>query len=531
MFVDRGIPMGGALSKKSAKPVRRLVFVLGDQLNRDSAVFDGHDPQLDMVFMAEVAHESTKVKSHKARTTLFLSAMRHFRDSLLNDKFRVDYLEIDQAAGTATLGAALSEAIDRHRPAEIVVCEPGEHAVEMEIREAAQTKGASLRIDPDRHFLTSKDDFKAFAKGRKALRLEHFYRPLRAKLGILMDGAQPAGGQWNYDHDNRGSFGKAGPGLLPAPVSFSPDRLTRKVMDSVESMFAGHPGDLSQFDWPVTRDQALEALEDFVAHRLPLFGQYQDAMWQGQPWLYHSRLSAALNLKLLNPMEVARKAEEAYRSGAAPLSSVEGFVRQIVGWREYVRGIYWMHMPGYLALNRLGANLPLPGFYWTGKTDMACLADAIGQTLRLGYAHHIQRLMVTGLFAMLLGVNPKMVHEWYLAVYVDAVEWVELPNTLGMSQYGDGGVMASKPYAASGKYIERMGNHCRQCRFDPGVATGPKACPFTTLYWDFVDRHRDLIAGNPRMLMQVKNLDGKGGEEIRGIRDGAKRIRLEMAGE
>jgi deoxyribodipyrimidine photolyase-related protein len=249
------------------------------------------------------------------------------------------------------------------------------------------------------------------------------------------------------------------------------------------------------------------ALDEFITHRLPSFGLYQDAMWEGEVWLYHSHLSCALNLKLINPREVLAAAEAAFHNGHAPLQAVEGFVRQILGWREYVRGIYWTHMPDYAEGNAQQAHEPLPEFYWTGNTEMACLRDAIGQTLQHGYAHHIQRLMVTGLYALLLGVEPKQVHQWYLGVYVDAVEWVELPNTLGMSQFADGGLMASKPYVASGKYIDRMSNHCKGCRFNPAESTGDTACPFTTLYWDYLGRHTDMLAKNPRMLMQLKNLN------------------------
>jgi deoxyribodipyrimidine photolyase-related protein len=257
----------------------------------------------------------------------------------------------------------------------------------------------------------------------------------------------------------------------------------------------------------VTREQALAALEDFVAHRLPGFGRWQDAMWRGEPWLYHSRLAAALNLKLIAPREACAAAEQAWREGHAPLEAVEGFVRQVLGWREYVRGIYWREMPGYLERNALGADQALPSFYWSGETDLACLRETIGQTLALGYAHHIQRLMVTGLFALLWGVRPREVHEWYLAVYVDAIEWVELPNTLGMSQYADGGLLASKPYAATGKYLARMGNYCEGCRYRPERAYGTDACPFTTLYWDFLARHRQRFARHPRLALQVRNLD------------------------
>jgi len=256
----------------------------------------------------------------------------------------------------------------------------------------------------------------------------------------------------------------------------------------------------------VTRAQAREALDDFVKCRLEKFGEFQDAMWVGEPWLFHSRLSAAMNVKLLDPREVIAAAEKAYREGRASLASVEGFIRQILGWREYVRGVYWLHMPEYVERNALGAEEALPGFYWTGEVPMACLRDAIRQTLDLGYAHHIQRLMVTGLYSLMLGVKPREVHAWYLAVYVDAVEWVELPNTLGMSQYADGGVMASKPYVATGNYIKRMSNACAGCRFDPAKSTGERACPFTTLYWDFLLRHERRLAANPRMGLQVKNL-------------------------
>ena len=337
-----------------------------------------------------------------------------------------------------------------------------------------------------------------------------------------MDGKKPVGGQWNFDEDNRGSFGKAGPGLLPQALRFEPDPVTQDVMRLVNAKLASNPGHLNSFGWPVTREQALEALDSFIQHRLPFFGLYQDAMWAGEVWLYHSHIASALNLKLLHPKEVVKAAEGAYEQGHAPLPAVEGFVRQILGWREYVRGIYWTQMPEYLERNELQASAHLPAFYWTGETDMACLRDAITQTLNHGYAHHIQRLMVTGLYALLLGVAPKEVHAWYLGVYVDAVEWVELPNTLGMSQFADGGVMASKPYVASGKYIDRMSNHCKGCRYNPALSTGETACPFTTLYWDFLNRHVDVLAKNPRMLMQLKNLNRLSTEDRQAIAEQAK---------
>jgi deoxyribodipyrimidine photolyase-related protein len=351
-------------------------------------------------------------------------------------------------------------------------------------------------------------DFAAHAQGRKQLRMEFFYREMRRRHKVLMDGDEPAGGQWNFDEDNREAFPKTGPSFVPPAPHFAPDAITREVIALVNEHMASHPGTLTDFAWPVTRMDAMEALHGFITQRLAHFGRYQDALWPNEPTLWHSLLSAALNLKLLHPREVVEAAERAWRNGHVPLASAEGFIRQILGWREYVRGIYWTHMPDYLERNALQAKEALPAFYWTGDTDMACLRDAIQQTLKLGYAHHIQRLMLTGLYPLLLGVDPKAVHAWYLAVYVDAVEWVELPNVLGMSQYADGGVMASKPYIASGKYIQKMsaGSLCAGCRFKPAERTGDSACPFTTLYWDFLIRHEDMLARNPRTVMQVKNL-------------------------
>lgn len=488
----------GSPAHRQTVPVRRLAIVLGDQLNLNSTLFDGFDTAKHVVWMAEVHDESTHVPSHKARTALFLSAMRHFRDSLRRNGIRVDYTEL----APGSLGGHLSKAIDRLKPERVVAVQPGEYRVEQDLRAACP----SLEILPDEHFYCSRKEFDTWAAGRKQLRLEYFYRDQRRRHRVLMDGDAPCGGEWNYDADNRSSFDTRGPGLLPAPVSFPPDADTTGVLELVEKTFPRNPGSLEHFDWPVTPQQARLALDDFIANRLPWFGQYQDAMWSGQPWLYHSRISAALNLKLLDPREAVNAAEKAYREGSAPLAAAEGFIRQILGWREYVRSIYWRHMPEYADLNALDAHAPLPDFYWTGKTEMNCLREAIGQTLSHGYAHHIQRLMVTGLYALLAGVEPRQIHEWYLSVYVDAVEWVELPNVLGMSQFADGGVMASKPYAASGKYIQRMSNYCDGCRYDPAKSSGPSACPFTTLYWDFLERNESKLRSNPRMRMQLKNL-------------------------
>jgi deoxyribodipyrimidine photolyase-related protein len=486
--------------------LRSLIVVLGDQLDIDAAAFDGFDSKRDAVWMAEVAEESTHVWSSKPRTVMFLAAMRHFAQALQAAGRPLHYTRLDDKGNAGSLAAQLQLDIQRLKPARLVMTAPGDWRVLTALKAVAEANRLTLDIHEDRHFFCTVREFAAHAKGRKGLRMEYFYREQRQRHGVLMDDGKPVGGQWNFDADNREAFDATGPGRVPARMAFAPDAITREVIALVEARFAAHPGRLDSFAWPVTRAQALQALQSFIRERLPLFGRYQDAMWPDDPWLYHSHLSAALNLKLLNPREVVAAAEAAYRDGRAPLASVEGFVRQILGWREYVRGIYWMQMPQYLERNALGAEEDLPPWFWTGATDMACLRDALTQTLAHGYANHIQRLMVTGLYALMLGVQPQQVHAWYLAVYVDAVEWVELPNSLGMSQYADGGVMGSKPYIATGKYIQRMSPHCKGCRYDPAQRSGDSACPFTTLYWDFLMRHETMLAKNPRMALQVKNV-------------------------
>ncbi|AOS46145.1 Deoxyribodipyrimidine photo-lyase-related protein [Lacunisphaera limnophila] len=508
------------------RPLRHLILVLGDQLDLAASAFDGFDCAQDAVWMAEVAEESTHVWSGRPRIALFLSAMRHHREALRAAGRTVHYRELEESGKGGGLAEELTRAIARLKPQRLILTEPGDWRVGEALVQAAKAAGCPLEVRDDRHFYATRADFATHARGRKQLRMEYFYREMRRKHGVLLDAAgEPEGGQWNFDPENRGSLLAGGPAGLKAPVKFEPDAITRGVIDLVNRVFADHPGKLDQFDWPVTTVEARVALQDFIAHRLEKFGQYQDAMWTEEAWLYHSRLAAAMNLKLLDPREVVGAAEQAWRKGRVPLAAAEGFIRQILGWREYVRGVYWRSMPGYVELNALEAHGALPQFYWTGDVPMVCLSQAIRQSLELGYAHHIQRLMVTGLYGLMLGVEPRKVHEWYLAVYVDAVEWVELPNTLGMSQYADGGIMASKPYVATGKYIQRMSNYCAGCRFDPAKATGPEACPFTTLYWDFLQRHEKRLAANPRMALQVKNLARLKPAELAAIRQQAGAIR------
>jgi len=504
--------------------MRHLIVILGDQLNLDSQVFDDFDPATDVVWMAERRGESEHVWSHKARSALFLAGMRHFAARLRDEGFPLRYTALADP-GPDDLVELLALHVEQLEPQRMLVVRPGEHRLREGIKAVAGRAGVDYVERPDRHFMVSADDFAHWAKGKTQLRMEVFYRWMRQRHGILMDDGKPEGGKWNYDGENRASFGRQGPGWVPRPKGFAPDAITRGAIADVESVFAGHPGTTDTFDWPVTRDDALAALQDFLDHRLPAFGHWQDAMWTGEPYLYHARVSTCLNLRLLSPTEVVDAALARYRKGEVALASLEGFVRQILGWREFIRGVYWLAPQRLLDSNALGADTDLPDFYWTGKTDMNCVAEVVGQTLQTGYAHHIQRLMVTGNLALLLGVRPRLIHEWYLAIYVDAVEWVEAPNTLGMSQFADGGRMVSKPYAASGRYIDRMSNYCSGCRFKPGLAVGDDACPFTTLYWDFLARHKARFWNHPRAALQWRSLDRLSPEQIEAISHQAAAIR------
>ena len=515
--------------------IRNLHLVLGDQLDRESAVFDGFEADRDAVWMAEVHEEATHVWCHKLRLAFFFSAMRHFRDQLEEKGRRVFYQELthrksdDRGAG---LGEVLGKDLRNLRPEKLVVVQPGDHRVLKDLERTARDREGDLEVREDRHFYDSREGFAEWAGGRKSLVLETYYRHMRKKHGVLIgENGQPAGGDWNFDKENRESFGKDGPpGDLKAPRRFSPDDLTRDVIGLVEKRFGDHPGTLEHFDLPVTRADALKWLREFVKRRLPRFGDYQDAMWDEERFLFHSRLSCLLNVKLLNPRECVEEAVEAYRGGGAPINSVEGFVRQILGWREFVRGVYWLKMPGYLDENFFRAKADLPSFYWDGETEMRCVRDAMQNILQHGYAHHIQRLMVLGLFAQIYGVSPRQFHDWHMAMYLDAIDWASAPNTIGMSQFADGGVVGTKPYCASGNYINRMSNHCKKCRFKPGEASGQDACPFTTFYWDFLGRNYDRIKDNRRMTFQVKNYDRKNSGELSAISRRAGELRKAWGG-
>jgi deoxyribodipyrimidine photolyase-related protein len=508
------------------RPPTELVLVLGDQLHPASPALAGLAPERVVVLMIESVSEATRAWSHKQRIALFLAAMRHHAGALRTAGWQVDYQALD--AAHASLATGLADAIARHRPVRVTVVEAGEWRVQKDIESACAAAGVSLRWVNDPHFYCTREDFAHWAGGRRQLVMEFFYRDMRRRFGVLMEGDKPAGGGWNFDKENRGSFGRSGPPEVPARARIAPDESTRGVLAEVEARFGDHPGSLASFAWPVTPAQARQALADFIAHRLPLFGRYQDAMWQGEPWLFHAGIAAALNLKLLDPREAVAAAVDAWQRGAAPLPAVEGFVRQVLGWREFIRGVYWREMPGYATLNHFGHEHPLPAVFWSGETELNCLRQCISDTMTNGYAHHIQRLMVLGNFALLAGVLPEAVCDWFLAVYVDAVEWVELPNTLGMALHADGGIVGSKPYIASGAYIKRMSNYCAGCRYDPGKRTGEDACPFNFLYWDFLARHRDLLARNNRMGLAVKNLERLDAAELGEIRAQAVAFRASL---
>ncbi len=500
---------------------RHLVLILGDQLNLDSPALEGFDAAQDAILMVEASHEATQVWSHKARIVLFLSAMRHFYNALAGQypwALQSIYLKLGEH-DFATLKDAWAHHITRLKPQKVIICEPGEYRIEQDLIALCKEMNTQLVIRDDTHFMCSKADFKHYAESKKELRMEFFYRKMRQKYDVLMQGDEPVGGAWNYDAENRKTFGKTGPQDVPAAPPVSIDAITKAVMDDVQQHFPNHPGSLENFIWPVTREEALKFLAEFITNKLAGFGDHQDAMWQTtnsnqSPYLWHSLLSTSLNLKLLNSREVIAAAVSAYQKNQLPLASVEGFIRQILGWREFIRGVYWLDMPQMAKSNHYNHIRALPSWYWTGDTHMNCMKQTVNDTMQHGYAHHIQRLMVTGMFGILAELNPREVEAWYLAVYVDAVEWVELPNVAGMALYANGGRFTSKPYVASGAYIKRMSNYCSHCKYKPELKTGENACPTTTLYWNFLIKHYDTFSRNPRTALMAKNVDRFSQEEV-----------------
>ncbi|WP_108661974.1 cryptochrome/photolyase family protein [Acuticoccus kandeliae] len=500
----------------------RLILVLGDQLTPDLSALRAGDRARDIVVMAEVRDEATYVRHHKKKIAFIFASMRKFAAALEADGWRVAYGRYDDEA---TARSICGELMRRHQAFDadgVIATECGE----WRLRAALEACPLTIETKPDDRFITPPGFFRQWAEGRKALRMEYFYREMRKATGLLMDGDEPAGKRWNYDSENRKAAERDL--LMPAPMRHAPDAVTEEVLDLVERAFADHPGALRPFWFATDARGAKRAAAKFMREALPRFGDYQDAMLTDDRFLYHSVLSLYINVGFLDPLDLCRQAEAEYREGRAPLNAVEGYVRQILGWREFVRGIYDREGPDYTARNHLKAKRPLPDFYWTAETDMACMKAAIGETLEEAYAHHIQRLMVTGTFALLAGIDPHAVHEWYLEIYADAYEWVEAPNVIGMSQFADGGVVGSKPYAASGAYIDRMSDYCGHCAYDVKRRHGEGACPFNPLYWDFLDRNRKRLGDNPRLAQIYRNWDrmdaDRRGEVLASAKDVLKAI-------
>lgn len=480
--------------------VSRLILILGDQLSEGLSALREADKDSDVVVMAEVADEAGYVPHHPKKIALIFAAMRKFAAKLRDDGWDVRYTELDDSENAGSICGELLRRAEDTGAAEMIATEPGEWRLIHALRHCP----IKVRILEDDRFVASHADFDGWAEGRKSLRMEYFYREMRLKTGLLMEGDVPAGGKWNFDHDNR----KPAKGdMAYTPQWYEPDAVTEEVLDLVEVKFGGNFGALRPFRFATDRAQALEALKHFAAEALPYFGDYQDAMLDEEKFLYHSLLSAYLNIGLLGPLEICLVVEKAYEDGNVPINAAEGFIRQIIGWREYVRGIYFREGPEYPERNVLKHNRDLPKVYWGGETAMRCMERAVAQTRDEAYAHHIQRLMVTGNFALLAGIDPHQLHEWYLSAYIDAFEWVEAPNTVGMSQFADGGIIASKPYVSSGNYINKMSDHCKSCDYAVTKKTGDRACPFNLLYWHFMERHRDRFKANPRMAQMYRTFD------------------------
>ena len=477
----------------------RLALVLGDQLSPELSALREAEKETDVVVMAEVWDEASYVQHHPKKIAFLFSAMRHFAEELRSEGWSVTYFKLED--GKQSITEALLAAAEATGASEVLATEPGEWRLISALEDCA----LPVHQFPDDRFLCSHGEFEAWAEGRKQLRMEYFYRDMRRKTGLLMEGKDPAGGKWNYDHDNR----KPAPDEVThdGPLRFEPDQITRDVIALVKARFDNHFGDLEPFWFAPDREGARAALDHFITHALPKFGDFQDAMLNDNRFLYHSIISMYINAGLLPWQDACAAAEAAWKGGRAPLNAVEGFIRQIIGWREYIRGIYFLEGPDYTTRNTLGHTRDLPDFYWGGPTKMNCVAKAVEATKAEAYAHHIQRLMITGNFALLAGIDPHQVHEWYLAVYADAYEWVEAPNVIGMSQFADGGIVASKPYVSGGNYINKMSDHCKSCAYKVADKTGPDACPFNLLYWHFLDRHRDRFEKNPRMAQMYRTWD------------------------
>lgn len=501
----------------------QIALVLGDQLDHEISSLKHIDPTTDLVVMMEVMEEATYVKHHPKKIAFLFSAMRHFSDDLTQKGYNVLYIKLDSKDNGHSFTNNIVEIVTKYKAERLIVTEPGEYRVLQFMKDWKKSFTCEVSILPDDRFFCDHETFGEWVKGKKSLVMEHFYRMMRKTTGYLMDSeGKPIGGNWNYDQSNRNKYD--GEVKIHGPKKFQPDSITQEVIELVEERFGSHFGSTTPFWFAVTAKQAKSALKHFINYSLPYFGTYQDAMVDNEHFLFHSVLSQYINCGLLNPRTVCEEVIKAFENNHAPINAVEGFIRQIIGWREYVRGLYWHLMPKYSTMNHLNAKRPLPEMYWTGETDMKCMRHVIQQTQEEAHSHHIQRLMVTGNFALIAGITPQEVCDWYLAVYADAYEWVELPNTLSMALFADGGILATKPYAASGNYINKMSNFCKNCPYNVKKRVGEDACPFNFLYWNFLDENKKALENNQRLRFAYANLEKIPKEELHAMKMQAKKF-------
>jgi len=503
--------------------VKTLRLILGDQLNARHSWFSQVRPDV-CYLLAEMRQETDYARHHIQKVMAFFASMRAFAGSLSAAGHQVRYYRIGDPDNPQRLPELIAQALAETGAGRFEYLLPDEYRLDLQLRELCKALPVESGFADTEHFYTIRGELADFFRGKKQLLMESFYRMMRRKHGILMQGEGPQGGQWNFDKQNR----RAWSGSPPVPPLPELSRDLTELEGEIRRAGVKTLGrsNAAAFPWPTTRQGSLALLDHFCQHLLPFFGAYQDAMHHTEPFLFHSRLSFALNSKMLSPREVVQRVEREYhaRPGEIHLSQAEGFIRQVLGWREYMRGVYWKEMPAYATLNHLENHRPLPAFYWTGQTHMNCLKHAIGQSLDTAYAHHIQRLMVTGNFALLAQVHPDQVDAWYLGIYIDALQWVEITNTRGMSQYADGGLLSTKPYISSANYLRNMSDYCQGCRYDPRKATGEDACPFNALYWNFLEQKRPWLSGNPRMGMMYRLLDRKDPAEREALRNRAAAI-------
>ena len=499
--------------------MRNLCVILADQLNQEITSLNDFDKDLDEILICELKKNFTDINHHKKKIVYQISCMRHFGIEMDRLGFKINYLKLDNPDNENSYTSEIMKLINDKGIDKVIVAEPSTYDEMESIKNWQNTIGIDVEIRKNDLFFCDIDEFKAWAEGRKELRLEFFYRMLRRKHNVLMNGDQPEGGAWNFDKKNRKPIARKV--SIPKTYTCIIDQETQDIINLVNLEFSDHFGGTDNFVFAVTRHDALEAMNRFIKERLVNFGDYQDAMTSKDPWLFHSHLSMYLNNGLLKPKECIELAEKAFYESKAPINSVEGFIRQILGWREYVRGLYWLKMPDYRDLNELAAEVPLPSFYWDGETKMNCLKISIENTRDNAYSHHIQRLMVLGNFALLVGIRPVELNEWFLSVYADAYEWVELPNVSGMALFADGGIMASKPYASSGAYINRMSDYCKDCHFNVKEKIGSEACPFNYLYWNFLDKNRERLSSNPRLGLAYRNLNKMPDNQLDSINESA----------